>query len=74
MNTQTASRLRVSCPKCGASVLLDTLRYSHSCKPRGRPPKYIRDGSPYTSAVAAMEQRLLLKNGSAESSPEVARE
>ena len=61
MDSLHSARERVACPKCGAQLLLDTLRYSHTCKPRGRPRKYTRDGSPYTSAVAAMELRLRIR-------------
>ena len=57
-------------PKVWSPTDLETLRYSNACRPRGRPPKYARDGSPYTSAVAAMEHRLRIREGLATPSGE----
>ena len=50
---------KVSCPKCRVEMRLRTLRFSHICGRRpGRPRKFDPDGSPWSSAVAALESRL----------------
>ena len=59
MSAPSAWSEKVSCPKCGTEMQFRTLRFSHVCGRRpGRPRKFDPDGSPWSSAVAALESRL----------------